>query len=438
MKQAPLPSNESARLRSLETLKILDTEVEARYDELTALAARICDVPICLISLIDKDRQWFKSHHGLDARETPREVAFCSHAILGDDIMEIPDSRLDERFFDNPLVTELPNVVFYAGMPLTGIAANNLGTLCVIDQQPKALNEDQREALRVIAHQVQTQFELRRALSESRDEQNRAKQIAQAKSIFMSNICHEILGPLQGIDGATKLLKHSTLTDRQLRLVSMLQESSDTLTQLNCDVTDLVKIESGRMKIMAEPFSFSKLIVELVADNQVQIEGKHNSLNLTLDQRLDDMIVGDSNCLRQILIHLLAHANSVTNGSEIRLDASVVNGQSQSGKIDVHIMLADKGPFLPEAVLHNLFQRFEQTEACDAAELASTGIGLALAHKLTLLIGGELTVKSDEQDGCTFIVKLSFQGVEPVAFINDLRSDSSKKFIHKQAHLHQR
>jgi signal transduction histidine kinase len=98
MQKAALPDNEALRLQSLKSFNILDTEAEARYDELTALAATICDVPMCLISLIDEDRQWFKSHHGLGATQTPREVAFCSHAILGDGIMEINDSRQDERF----------------------------------------------------------------------------------------------------------------------------------------------------------------------------------------------------------------------------------------------------------------------------------------------------------------------------------------------------
>ena len=117
MIEAKLPENESERLRLLRQLKILDTALEQSYDEVTRLAAEICQVPICLISLVDEERQWFKSRHGLDAEETPRELAFCAHAILGSDIFEVPDSRQDERFHDNPLVVNEPNVVFYAGFP---------------------------------------------------------------------------------------------------------------------------------------------------------------------------------------------------------------------------------------------------------------------------------------------------------------------------------
>lgn len=414
MKQAPLPVNESARLQSLESLNILDTEVEARYDELTALAARICNVPICLISLIDEERQWFKSHHGLDVRETPREIAFCTHAILGEDIMEIHDSREDERFFDNPLVTEKPNVIFYAGMPLTDTEANNLGTLCVIDQQPHKLDDNQREALRVIAHQIQTQFELRRALSEADDRRNKAEKFAKAKSIFMSNISHEILAPLQGISGATNLLQNTALTDRQEHLVAILQQSGDALNQLNRDVKDLAKFESGQMKAMSEPFSFNTLVRDLVDDFSDQIEIRNNSLKLTLGLKLNDMIVGDSNSLRQILDQLLRHANSVTSGGEIRLDASVVEAcledeKTSSESTGVQFTLTDKGPVLPQAVLGNLFQRFEQIEACNAAELASTGIGLAIADKLITLMGGDISVTPGEQYGCTYTVRLNFK-----------------------------
>ena len=387
---------------------ILDTEVEARYDDLTTLVAKFCDVPICLISLIDEDRQWFKSHHGLDVRETPREVAFCSHAILGEDILEIEDSRQDDRFHDNPLVTDSPNVIFYAGMPLKDIEANNLGTLCVIDNKPNKLSEEQRNVLRVIAREVMTHFELHRALRTTQDLLNTAQHLAQSKSTFMSNISHEIRAPIQGIRGVTDCLKQSGLSDRQLKLLDILQESSYTLELLNRDMTDLAMIETGRLKIMAEPFDIHALLLQLAIDHKHHFDSKANRLRLTVNPELRMLAIGDSNRIRQVLGQLLAHANNVTNAGEIHLDAKAI--YKESGGFALDLTLIDEGPQLPETVLVNLFERFEEVEACHAAELASTGIDLAIAYKLTRLMGGDLTVKSGESTGSIFNMTLEFAG----------------------------
>lgn len=163
MKAAPIPAKESERLQALAALDLLDTASESDYDNITRLAAAICGTRISLISLIDKDRQWFKSHHGLAATETPRELAFCAHAILEpDQLFQIPDARQDERFSDNPLVTADPNVIFYAGMPLRDERGMPLGTLCVIDNQPKTLTAEQQESLQILAAQVEELFKLRK------------------------------------------------------------------------------------------------------------------------------------------------------------------------------------------------------------------------------------------------------------------------------------
>jgi GAF domain-containing protein len=160
--KAPLTEREQERLEALRDYRILDTPPERAYDDLTALAAYICDVPIALISLVDSDRQWFKSKLGLEAPETERDVSFCAHAILEDDILVIQDTHTDSRFATNPLVTCAPHIRFYAGVPLLSPEALPLGTLCVIDHQPRNLNEGQIRALESLARQVVTQMELRR------------------------------------------------------------------------------------------------------------------------------------------------------------------------------------------------------------------------------------------------------------------------------------
>ncbi|MGC1307741.1 MAG: GAF domain-containing protein [Phormidesmis sp.] len=161
MKAQPFPQ-ESARLDALKQYSILDTPAEKSYDDITALAAFICDVPIALISLVDQDRQWFKSKVGLSADETSRDVSFCAHAILHEEIMVVKDARHDARFVNNPLVTCAPDIRFYAGVPLIAPNGYPIGTLCVIDRRPRDLSEAQITTLEALARQIVAQLELRR------------------------------------------------------------------------------------------------------------------------------------------------------------------------------------------------------------------------------------------------------------------------------------
>ncbi len=168
---ASLLPNEAQRLRTLQLYKVLDTEAEDTYDDITRLAAQLAETPISLISLVDETRQWFKSHFGLGASETPREYAFCAHAILEQgEVFEVPDAWLDPRFADNPLVTAAPFMRFYAGTPLITPEGHALGTLNVIDRVPRKLTETQVTGLRVLGRQVVAQLELRRRAAELKTE----------------------------------------------------------------------------------------------------------------------------------------------------------------------------------------------------------------------------------------------------------------------------
>jgi len=154
MQEAILPRNEASRVATLHSLNILDTSREDRFDRYTRITARIFDMPIALISLVDRNRQWFKSAEGLDGEETPRDISFCGHAILGDDVFEIRNARRDPRFRDNPLVLEPPHIRFYAGAPLEAPDGHKLGTLCIIDRVPRQLSDDEKTMLKNLADMV--------------------------------------------------------------------------------------------------------------------------------------------------------------------------------------------------------------------------------------------------------------------------------------------
>jgi len=159
---APLPTHESERLAALKSYQVLDTAGEQSYDDITALAAHICEVPIAMISLVDEARQWFKSKVGLEQQETSREIAFCAHAILKHEPLIVRDAVKDCRFSENPLVTGEPHIRFYAGFPLVNPEGLALGTLCVVDREPRQLSTGQDKAMQALSRQVMALLEFRR------------------------------------------------------------------------------------------------------------------------------------------------------------------------------------------------------------------------------------------------------------------------------------
>jgi GAF domain-containing protein len=183
---AQLAHNETKRLKVLWQYDVLDTVPEEVFDDLTELAARICEAPMALISLVDEDRQWFKSKVGVTINETSRDVSFCAYAIQQEGMFIVPDAAKDPRFANNPLVTSDPKIRFYAGAPLVTPDGHALGSLCVIDKVPRELRFDQQQALLILARHVMTQLELRRharELAEARQAREEAKdELAEARA----------------------------------------------------------------------------------------------------------------------------------------------------------------------------------------------------------------------------------------------------------------
>ena len=230
MTAAPLPANEAERLKALRDYQLLDTMPETVYDDITRIATEITGVPVALLTLLDSDRQWFKSKQGLEVSEIPREHSFCAHAILEpNEMMIVEDARYDERFHDNPLTTGDSHVVFYAGVPIVDIDDHALGTLCVIDSRPRNLTENKQMALKALAKLINVHFELRKTRMELERVQAESRQITQAKLLP---------GPVQG-DEAQKLIEYILLKIDTLVNTNPRPDQSPHLTFLQDAVQSL-------------------------------------------------------------------------------------------------------------------------------------------------------------------------------------------------------
>src|SRR6267154_3009252 len=193
---APFPKNEKQRLKVLWQYSVLDTLPEEIFDDLTELAARICEAPVAMITLVDEDRQWFKAKVGVSINETSRDISFCAHAITQPGLFIVPDATRDERFAKNPLVKSDPKVRFYAGAPLVSPDGYALGTLCVIDKVPRELRPGQEQSLRILARHVMSQLELRRRsneLADARQERDRIQKDLKEARGELAKVRRELL-----------------------------------------------------------------------------------------------------------------------------------------------------------------------------------------------------------------------------------------------------
>lgn len=407
--KATLPANELQRLDALHQCQVLDTPPEGAFDDITALAAKLLNAPISLVSLVDETRQWFKSRHGLEVPHTPREISFCSHAILEAGFFEIPDALDDPRFVDNPLVTGQPHIRFYAGTTLLTADGRALGTLNVIDTVPRKLSESERQTLTVLGRQVTAQLELRRKALELRQEvaeRQRARAAAeeanQAKSQFLARMSHEMRTPLNAILGFAQLMQIENAARPDPSTVNragQILRAGELLLELVNETLDLARIEASAIDLHPEDQPLGPLVracIELLSEaaQQLQIE-LHNAVELDGGPCLRV----DGRRLKQILINLLSNAIKYNSpGGCVSVTATAHWGR-------VCIAVKDSGPGIEEAKLAQLFQPFNRLGA-ERTAVVGTGLGLAIAKRLAELMGGDLGVQSVVGSGTTFTLAL--------------------------------
>lgn len=395
MKLPDIPKNESKRLEALEEYQILDTLPEKEFDNITLIASQICQTPVSLISLVDSRRQWFKSHHGTDATETPRDVAFCAHAINNaNEIFVVPDSRKDERFWDNPLVTGTPHVIFYTGVPLVSPQGFALGTLCVIDQAPKQLNDDQLRSLSALAEQTINLFELHKtnlqlskmkALLESRN-----KELEQ----FAYIVSHDIKSPLANIISFTQLFQEDYAEQLDKTGVQYLQYINQSSFKLKALVDGILAYYRGDQLLPSKQetvnlTSFLESIIELVG-----IPG-HNS-QITYPTNAPSVSVNKV-ALEQIFINLINNAIKYNNKEKILIDITFKEDERF-----YYFTVSDNGIGIRKESLDKIFELFKILDTKDRFGDYGTGIGLATVKKLVENNGGTITVQSVVNESTVF------------------------------------
>lgn len=407
MISAPPPHNEPERIAALRALQILDTPPEARFDFLTQLATQLLGVPISLVSLVDTDRQWFKSCVGVRVRETPRREALCSYVVHSNEPLVIADAQQDERFVDNPLVTGEPHIRFYAGIPLRALGGECVGSFCAIDSHPRSLSDKDFQTLQTIAelveHELNSQILIHsyRVLEESK---RKAEQSARIKADFLANMSHEIRTPLNGILGLSDLLMESSLTPEQRHQLQSLRESADSLLALVNDILDFSRIEAGKVQLETVAFSVRSLIHSLQDLYGPLADKKGIRLTTTVDPVMPDLVKGDMHRLRQVVTNLLGNAIKFTEEGEVALEVKWV--EAHSDRVHFRIAVRDTGIGISSEHQSKIFDAFTQADTSITRRFSGSGLGLSISAQLTLLMGGNLTVESQPGRGSTFVVDL--------------------------------
>lgn len=386
MPAAMFPANERDRLNSLRSLRILDSARDLAFDSIVEIAARIFDVPIAAISLVDRDRQWFKSSVGLDVTETPRCQAFCAHAILNPKVeLIVEDAACDSRFQDNPLVTEDPKIRFYAGVPLRSPFDDlPLGSLCVIDVRPRSATSEQLEMLRSLARQ--TEF-LVKAFVNNR----RLVEVSEELDQFAAAAAHDIKSPLRGIRYLADRVEEESyglLPIETMQRVKTIQQRTDRLKRLLEDLLEYSK--SAHVNVPEEPTDLRELISDIFADfspcSDFVVDFSSN-LGWVNTKRVQ---------LAQILRNLIGNAVKHNERPKPRVEVEAKRISNET----IQMVVRDNGPGISERHQQRVFNCFETLRSRD--EVEGSGMGLAIVKRIVEINDCRIELRSKEDEGCQF------------------------------------
>ena len=385
MNEAPVRKDEIERLCELESFQILDTLRDPFFDEIVELATLLFGTPIAAVSLIDRNRQWFKASIGLSVTQTERSSAFCAHTIMGTKVFLINDATADARFSNNPLVIGEPKICFYAGAPLISSSGYALGALCVIDHKPREFSSTQEHALQILARQVIRHIEQFRNMKNMTE----AAQLSGIAEIAV-NLTHEINNPLSNIQARARILSdeaasgtlsmHSVL-DHSQRILSVVERISKILKSLKH-----FKKNDPERRVMT---SLSDLIDDAILACHERIQ----DLNVVIQSQ--DLIVTKVLCdpiqISQVLVNLFTNAlDSIENQNEkwIRIRLSISDSS-------LKILITDSGPPIPRNILFRMFEPFFSTK-----NEKGTGIGLSLSREIMREYNGTLSVSLEDGHPC--------------------------------------
>lgn len=392
MKAPSLPKNETQRLLQVRSYNLLDTLPEADFDNLSNLAAKICDTPIALITLLDSDRNFFKSHYGIDFNQAPRESSYCGHAILENEgIFEVEDSRVDDRFKDNPSI-ENCGTIFYAAAPLINDKGYALGTLCVYDNKPRKLTPLQKDVLASLSKQVVNLFELHKKNEELEEMQRELQERNNRLKSFAGVVSHDLKSPLANITSLTRMLREENegvLNGDSDEYLDFIEESSDTLNNYINGILKYYKADEtlNEKNTDINLGDFFEEIKEILILNDTEF------IHPTTE------IIKDTNkaALTQIMLNLVD--NGLKYNSSLQRKITVLYKE----KANSHCFsVVDNGIGIEAEKKDEIFNLFKTTGKKDRNGKRGTGIGLATVKTLVTKLGGTIHVESEPGVGTTF------------------------------------